>query len=753
MKRSFKSVLSVFLVFAMLFGIVAVMASASAADEESFTEGVFTYTVTDGKATITGGDVNAVPDDLVFPAEIGGYPVVAIGDYSFGFCESITSVSFEEGSQVETIGESPFTNCYQICKVEIPSSVVTIGSRAFEDKSRLTELTFGENSKLKVIGTSAFSGTAITEINIPESVEVLGNYALNTSTLKEVFIPENVKTIGVSALQKTAFIQVDENNRYFSSDENGVLFNKDKTVLLQYPVSREGTAYEIPASVVTVGSYAFQYSKLEEITFAEGSGLETIDDCAFHMAAHVEKITLPEGVKTVGNSAFMYCSSLKNLVLPDGVETIGNSAFLAGNEFVHVHIPSSAEEIGIGVIDGYNAFICSDSEDSYAKAYAEENDFTFVLCENDHSEHTVTYKLEGGKLGDRTEDYTVKYFVNQELDYQSVQRFGYDFIGWFDENGSIVEDDTRMPARDIVLCAKWEAAEYTVDFIIGSEKISRTQIYGTAPEVPEFTVPEGYMFIGWVDLQGTYVEITDSMWTNTLTAVFKKYSKAEGTDALALYDDGAFDREVKLVVEDLTEKDGASDNAEVISYERTISGDLAKQIGCYDIKMVDLQGNPVNPASGSVTVKLRIPEGCSDKTDFMIYHWYAEDEKAIFSTEGWNWPISREGDYLVFEVGSFSEFEIYAVSEMEISNAPNSAVYKGTLDLSGTELRIPKGDGTYEVVTDTSRMNVIGFDSTKIGEQTVVVECDGYLAEFNITVSYAWWQWIIRILLLGFLWY
>lgn len=752
MKKSFKSVLSVFLVFTMLFGIAAAITTASAA-EESFTEGVFTYTVADGKATITGGDKNAVPNDLVFPAKIGGYPVVAIGDYSFGFCESITSISFEEGSQVETIGESPFTNCYQICKVEIPSSVVTIGSRAFDGKSRLTEVTFGENSKLKVIGNSAFSGTAITEINIPESVETLGNFALNTSTLKEVFIPENVKTIGVSALQKTAFIEVDEKNQHYSNDEYGVLFNKDKTILFQYPTSREGISYEIPASVKEIGSYAFQYSKLEEITFAAGSRLETLDECAFYMTGNIEKITLPEGVKTIGNSAFMYCSNLKNIVLPDSVKTIGNSAFLAGNKLVHVHIPSGTEEIGISVIDGYHAFICSDSEESYAKAYAEENGFTFVLCENDHSEHTVTYKLEGGKLGDSTEDYTVEYFVNQELEYQPVQRFGHNFVGWVDENGNFVEDGTRMPAKDIVLCAKWDAAEYTVDFIIGSEKISRTQIYGTAPDVPEFTVPDGYVFIGWVDLQGVYVEITDDMWTNTLTAVFKKYSKAEGADAIALYDDSAFDREVKLVVEDLTEKDGASGNAEVISYERTLSGDLAKQIGCYDIKMVDLQGNPVNPAEGTVIVKLRIPEGYSDKTDFMIYHWYAEGEKAIFSTEGLNWPISREGDYLVFEVGSFSEFEIYAVSEMEISNAPKNVTYKGTLDLSGTELRIPKKDGTYEVVTDTSRMNVIGFDSTKIGEQTVVIECDGYLAEIKVTVSYVWWQWIIRILLLGFLWY
>ena len=50
-------------------------------------------------------------------------------------------------------------------------------------------------------------------------------------------------------------------------------------------------------------------------------------------------------------------------------------------------------------------------------------------------------------------------------------------------------------------------------------------------------------------------------------------------------------------------------------------------------------------------------------------------------------------------------------------------------------------------------MNASGFSADKEGTQTVTVEYSGFRTAFSVTVSYAWWQWIIRILLLGFLWY
>lgn len=89
------------------------------------------------------------------------------------------------------------------------------------------------------------------------------------------------------------------------------------------------------------------------------------------------------------------------------------------------------------------------------------------------------------------------------------------------------------------------------------------------------------------------------------------------------------------------------------------------------------------------------------------------------------------------------------------SPAKTNYTYKSneSLSLDGIELEAAYSDGTKVTVTDTSQMTASGFSVSDEGTQTVTVEYKGFKAQFNVTVSYAWWQWIIRILLLGFLWY
>lgn len=79
--------------------------------------------------------------------------------------------------------------------------------------------------------------------------------------------------------------------------------------------------------------------------------------------------------------------------------------------------------------------------------------------------------------------------------------------------------------------------------------------------------------------------------------------------------------------------------------------------------------------------------------------------------------------------------------------------YSDGIKLDGLKLLATYSDGSTEIISDTSKMTVSGFDASKTGTKTISVEYDGLKTEFNVTVSYAWWQWIIRILLLGFLWY
>ena len=91
----------------------------------------------------------------------------------------------------------------------------------------------------------------------------------------------------------------------------------------------------------------------------------------------------------------------------------------------------------------------------------------------------------------------------------------------------------------------------------------------------------------------------------------------------------------------------------------------------------------------------------------------------------------------------------------EILSKPNktSYIYKESTDTSGIVLNIRYSDGSTKAVNDTSKMTFSGLNTSSVGTKTVSVTCEGVSTTFDITVKYAWWQNIIRIFLLGFLWY
>ena len=114
---------------------------------------------------------------VVIPAN-----VTTIGGSAFENCSSLATVTFEKGSQLKTIAGGyygAFSDCKTLKAIEIPASVETIEASAFKGCSKLTTVTFEKGSQLKTIGGDgsfygAFYGcTALTAIEIPASVETI----------------------------------------------------------------------------------------------------------------------------------------------------------------------------------------------------------------------------------------------------------------------------------------------------------------------------------------------------------------------------------------------------------------------------------------------------------------------------------------------------------------------------------------------------------------------------------------------------
>ena len=306
----------------------------------------YTYTVKDdGTAEITGYRPG-LQGDIVIPSYVHEYRVTSIGSRAFYDCRALTSAIIPAG--VTSIGDYAFRGCSSLTSVTIPDGVTNIGNAAFSGCSSLTSVTIPEG--VTSIGDSAFYGcSSLTSATIPKSVTSIGNEAFSgCSALTSVTIPESVTSIGWYAFNgcsNLVSITVDENNAKYSSDERGVLFNKDKTTLIRYPAGNTATSYEIPSSVTSIERYAFSgCSSLTSVTISEG--VTSIGSCAFEYCSSLTSVTIPEGVWKIGHHAFYNCSSLTAVTIPLSMQYIDFAAFCGCSSLTSVTIPENVWKIG-----------------------------------------------------------------------------------------------------------------------------------------------------------------------------------------------------------------------------------------------------------------------------------------------------------------------------------------------------------------------------------------------------------------------
>lgn len=95
------------------------------------------------------------------------------------------------------------------------------------------------------------------------------------------------------------------------------------------------------------------------------------------------------------------------------------------------------------------------------------------------------------------------------------------------------------------------------------------------------------------------------------------------------------------------------------------------------------------------------------------------------------------------------------ILSISVATQPNKTeyIYKNeSFDKSGMSIQVKYTDGSTEIISDTSAFNVSSIPNKK-GNHSLVVEYEGFETTVNVTVKYAWWQWIIIIVLFGWIWY
>lgn len=149
-------------------------------------------------------------------------------------------------NSVTVIAESAFSWCAKLASATIPQGVTSIPNNAFYGCTSLTNLTVPNN--LRNIGADAFR---------------------NCRSLRAIDIPRSVTNIAQGAFYDCANLTrftVDPLNLVYA-DNDGVLFNKGQTTLLQCPGARTGD-YHVPSGVSAVGWPGFDgCGRLGSVTF------------------------------------------------------------------------------------------------------------------------------------------------------------------------------------------------------------------------------------------------------------------------------------------------------------------------------------------------------------------------------------------------------------------------------------------------------------------------------------------------------
>jgi hypothetical protein len=215
------------------------------------------------------------------------------------------------GSTITTIPDNAFyktlePDCIRLTGITIPNGVTSIGEQAFTRCTSLTSITIPNS--VTSIWWSAFSGcTGLTSVTIPNRVTSIGIYAFSDC--------RNLTAITVAA----------GNSAYTSQD--GVLYNKDKTLLHTYPAGKIGVSFAIPNGVTSIGWGAFSgCTGLTSVTISYG--VTTIEGGAFTNTNFTD-INIPSSVTSIGSLAFIFCTNLTSVTFQGTIpsSTFDNNAF------------------------------------------------------------------------------------------------------------------------------------------------------------------------------------------------------------------------------------------------------------------------------------------------------------------------------------------------------------------------------------------------------------------------------------------
>ncbi len=302
---------SKFLILAVFLAAVSVQGASGA--EETSISGDYVYDLNGTRSAVIleytgdGGDV-------VIPDLLDGYTVTEIASEAFPVSCEVLTVTIPD--TVAYIGAGAFS-------AEILTDIFVNDASPYycdldgvlftEDLCVLQQYPAGRKETVYTIPASVLSienyafryAHSLTELEIPDSVQIVGDGAFfDCSSLERVRLGAGAYYLGVCPFygENLNEIIVDDANEFYCS-ENGILFTRDMSEIVQYPAGKTEETCSIPDTVTAIAGGAF-------------AG-----------AVYLTQMDIPRNVSVIDDEAFYGCIGLKTVYFPRGLQYIGAYAF------------------------------------------------------------------------------------------------------------------------------------------------------------------------------------------------------------------------------------------------------------------------------------------------------------------------------------------------------------------------------------------------------------------------------------------
>ena len=729
--------------------------------------------------------------------------VLLIAQRTFYNCKGLEKVFI--GSGVKKIESYAFSNCNGLNDIYYSGDVA--GWCDIDTYTVATSVPTYYAKNLYIDGKQVYG-----KLVIPEGVTKIGNNAFyNCTDITSITIPKTVNFIGDNAFFNTGYYND------FANWDNGLLYigtnlvavdNEKladecrlftKTTLIASRVFNGSTvtSVDMADNVEYINDYAFiKCSELETVNLSDN--LKVIGKSAFHSCAKLKTIEIPESVTALPSSVFYGAEALGEVIMADGLESIGEKAFYNTRSLKSVDIPATVKQIDATAFEksGVTDIYYNNTKAEWKRATAGE---TFAGI-------TVHYTLrneDSSVIIQHTDENFSWEAGNVHLDVCEVTPVSpkYDRNGYYIKNEiepikvleiKIVDGDSNaiQPLDDEKIIVKIKAPDRFMEFV-SSSILNNDSIDSRTLEFSEgmFSYEQNgerisvnpteeslnkFKIVHWFS-DGT--EPGDyEVFTHSGIKILKGYIILETNHfseyAVCTEYTPKKDYTIKWIVDGVVTEQTVTEesaitkpaNPEKEGYTfvgwtpevpdtmlaENLEFSAVWQVNKYTVTFDTAGGTAIAPVSfeyGAAIISPANPE----KDGYTFIGWAPELPETMPAND-----LTVVAVYEEIKTPEAPEPPKVTVKGVRIVSLPHKTQYTykvDSLDLSGLVIRMTYSDGSSKIISDTKAITAYGFDVDSVGTKTITVACGGYTDEFEITVSYAWWQWIIRILLLGFIWY